>query len=71
VLDKLRNPQLRVKLAIAQLVVCIIGWPVTALTVFKTEPQGILGLSWTALILTAIDILATTDTRQQQEEENA
>ena len=42
------------------LFVCIIGWPITAMTVFKNEPQGILGLSWLALIFTATDIMFTT-----------
>lgn len=43
------------------LVVCVVGWPATALTVFRAEPQGILGLSWAALILTAVDILLTAE----------
>lgn len=46
----------------------LIGWPLSALTVFANEPQGILGLSWLAIILTAIDILSTTDVRKQAEE---
>ena len=45
-----------------------IGWPLSALTVFADEPQGILGLSWLAIFLTAIDILSTTDVRNQEEE---
>jgi hypothetical protein len=51
------------------LVVSIVGWPVSALTVFHDEPQGILGLSWLALILTAFDILSTQDVRQQHEDD--
>lgn len=51
------------------LAISIVGWPATALTVFHDEPQGILGLSWLALILTAIDILSTQDVRHQQHEE--
>jgi hypothetical protein len=35
------------------------GWPTTAVTVFKHEPQGILGLSWGAMILAGYNILAT------------
>ena len=45
----------------------MIGWPLTALTVFSEEPQGILGLSWLAIILTAVDILLTADVRDQQD----
>lgn len=37
----------------------IVAWPITAMTIFKQEPQGILGLSWAAIILTAVDILST------------
>lgn len=48
------------------LVASILAWPITALTVFKDEPQGILGLSWAAIILTAIDILSTQDVRDKQ-----
>jgi hypothetical protein len=63
------DPKNRKRFAKALLVVCVIGWPATALTIFSQEPQGILGLSWTALILTALDILATTDTREQVDDE--
>jgi hypothetical protein len=49
------------KLAWVLLVGSLIGWPVTALTVFSAEPQGILGLSWGAIILTAVDILLTAE----------
>jgi hypothetical protein len=38
--------------------VCVIGftvaWPVTALTIFRHEPQGILGLSYLALIIASL-----------------
>jgi hypothetical protein len=36
-----------------------IAWPVTARTVFKHEPQGVLGLSWGAMILAGYNIVAT------------
>ena len=35
----------------------IAGWPLTAITIFKDEPQGILGLSWIAIIYTGFQIL--------------
>lgn len=63
----LHDPALRVRVALWLLVVCIFGWPLTALTLFRDEPQGILGLSWLALILTCLDILATTDVRDKQD----
>jgi hypothetical protein len=47
----------------------LFAWPITAMTVFRHEPQGVLGLSWFAITLTALDILSTTDVRQQQDGE--
>lgn len=37
----------------------IVGWPITALTVFRSEPQGILGLSWLALIISSYTTLVS------------
>lgn len=64
---RLLDPEPRRRFAVVLLVGSTIAWPVTALTVFREEPQGILGLSWAAIILTALDILATTDVRKQAE----
>lgn len=46
----------------------LVGWPLSALTFAKDEPQFILGLSWLAITLTAADLLSTTDTRRQVDE---
>lgn len=62
------SPAMRVKFAWCLLCGSLIGWPVTALTVFSDEPQGILGLSWFAIALTAWDIVSTSDVRREQEE---
>jgi hypothetical protein len=48
-----------VRLSWAVLAVCVIAWPVTSLTVFRGEPQGVLGLSWVALILSAANTILT------------
>ena len=37
----------------------VVAWPVTAATVFRDEPQGVLGLSWFALILAGYNLVAT------------
>jgi uncharacterized membrane protein YfcA len=58
--------KVRIAAAWVLLVGSIIGWPVTALTVAREEPQFVLGLSWLAIILTAVDILSTTDVRRTQ-----
>lgn len=65
----LRNPRLRIRLALVLLIASVIGWPLTALTVASHEPQFVLGLSWLAITLTALDILATTDVRRQHQKE--
>lgn len=65
--DWLHDPKHRLRLAWSLLMISLVGWPLSALTVFAKEPQGILGLSWFAIILTCLDIVATTDVRQEQE----
>ena len=62
------SPKWRRRAALVLLVASLIGWPLTALTVAKDEPQFILGLSWLAITLTCADIAATTDVRTEQDE---
>jgi hypothetical protein len=57
------SPRLRRLFALALLVGCVIGWPLSLVTFAKDEPPWVLSLSWLALILTALDLLATTDVR--------
>ncbi len=57
-------------MATGLLVTSVIGWPVSQLTIFASEPPGILGLSWLAILLTALDILATTDTRESTQSDD-
>lgn len=45
----------------------LVGWPITALTLAKDEPQFILGLSWFAITLTAMDLLKTSRVHKDQE----
>jgi uncharacterized membrane protein YfcA len=63
------RPKIRVRLAWVLLVGSLVGWPVTALTVAKDEPQFILGLSWLAISLTSLDVLFTSDVRKEQDED--
>jgi len=65
------SPKWRRRAALVLLVASLIGWPLTALTVAKDEPQFILGLSWLAITLTCADIAATTDVRTEQEGDGA
>jgi hypothetical protein len=59
----------RVRLAWVLLIASVVGWPLSALTWAKDEPPFILGLSWLAITLTALDILSTQDVRQQHEDD--
>jgi hypothetical protein len=56
----------RVVAAWVLLVGSVIGWPVTAATVFRHEPQGVLGLSWLAIIIEAASLLTASQVRQDQ-----
>lgn len=47
-------------LAWTLLVGSLIGWPLSALTVARDEPQFVLGLSWLAITLTAADLLKSS-----------
>jgi hypothetical protein len=63
------SPTWRRRVALLLVVVSLIGWPLSAFTVAKDEPQFILALSWLAITLTAVDVAATTDVRKEQEGE--
>jgi hypothetical protein len=47
------------RLNVALLVLAIIGWPVTQLTIARHEPPFVLGLSWLAIIMAAWGNLLT------------
>ena len=64
------NPRVRLIGAWVLLVVSVIGWPLSALTFAKGEPATVLGLSWFAIAMTAVDILITTSVRNEQDEES-
>lgn len=57
------DPRLRRRLALWIVVVSLVAWPASALTVARHEPQFVLGLSWFAITLTAVDVLSTSDVR--------
>lgn len=64
------SPKARVRGAWVLLGLSLVGWPASALTFAKEEPQFILGLSWLAIALTALDIVATTDTRDKVDDDS-
>jgi hypothetical protein len=59
----------RVVLAWVLLIVSILEWPISALTLAKDEPQFVLGLSWMAIAITSLDVLFTASVREQQDKE--
>lgn len=59
--------RLEVGLAVALLVGALIGWPLSALWWAKDEPPFVLGLSWLAIVLTALDFLKTARVHRDQE----
>ena len=64
------DPRWRRRIAAVFVVASLIGWPLSALTLARDEPQFVLGLSFLAITLTAADIWATTDVRAEQEQED-
>lgn len=65
------DPRWRRRGALALIVITLIGWPVSALTWASGEPQFVLGLSWLAITLTAVDVALTADVRVEQDESGA
>ena len=67
-MDRLKDPRMRVRAAAWLLGLSLVGWPLSAFTFAREEPQAVLGLSWLAITFTAVDILATTDVRANEED---
>lgn len=63
------SPRWRRRAALVLVVASLIGWPLSALTFARDEPQFILALSWLAITITAVDVAATTDVRAEQDDE--
>lgn len=57
----------RVKFAAALLLVSVAGWPVSAVTFARGEPPTVLGLSWLAIAITALDVLFTSQVHEKQD----
>jgi hypothetical protein len=56
----------RTVLAWVLLVGSLVGWPLSALTWARGEPQFVLGLSWLAISLTAMDLLTSSQVHEEQ-----
>jgi hypothetical protein len=62
------SPVWRLRISWFVLLLSAIGWPLSALTLAAEEPPFILGLSWLAITITALDVIVTSDVRAEQEE---
>jgi len=56
----------RISMAWALLGISAVGWPLTALTLAKHEPQFILGLSWMAIIIEALNVVLNAQIQEKQ-----
>jgi hypothetical protein len=61
------SPRTRVRAAAYLFILSVVGWPLTAFTLFRHEQQGILGLSWGAVILESLVLIVTTDIREEED----
>ena len=62
------NPTARKRGAWLLLGVTLVLWPVSMFTFAKDEPPSVLALSWVAIALTALDIIATADVREKEDQ---
>jgi hypothetical protein len=61
--------RVRTVIAWILLIGSVIGWPLSQITVARDEPPFILALSWLAIILTAADLLSTSQVHEEQGKE--
>jgi hypothetical protein len=73
----MRDPHLRHILAWILLIGSLVGWPATHILMVVTSPPEsswvfhvLLAISWLAITMTALDLLATTDVRKQHEDDD-
>ncbi len=63
--ERFMQPEVRLRFAWAQLILSLIGWPISL--VLTDEPSFILSLSWYAITITAWDVISTTQAHREQE----
>lgn len=60
----------RVVIAWCLLIGATVGWPLSALTWARDEPQFILGLSWLAVVLESANLLTSSQVHEEQGEDD-
>jgi uncharacterized membrane protein len=63
-------PRIRRVIAWSLVALSVVGWPLSQFWLARSEPPFVLALSWLAILLTALDVLQTTDVRVQQDGED-
>lgn len=66
-LNSARGRRIRVLAAFWAIPASLTLWVISALTWASSEPQFVLGLSWLAITLTAVDILTTSQVHEENE----
>jgi ribose/xylose/arabinose/galactoside ABC-type transport system permease subunit len=63
-----RARRIRVIAAWVLLVGTAVGWPLSMLTVAKSEPPFVLSLSWLAILIEAVTLLTSSQVHKEQGE---
>lgn len=66
-LNSARGRRIRVVAAFWAIPGSLVCWGLSALTWARAEPQFVLGLSWLAITLTAVDILTTSQVHEEND----
>lgn len=66
-LSSARGKRLKVLIAFWTVPATLFAWALSAFTWAKDEPQFVLGLSWLAITLTAVDILTTAQVHEESD----
>jgi hypothetical protein len=69
-LSSARGKRIKVVAAFWAVPATLLAWGVSAFTWAREEPQFVLGLSWLAITLTAIDILTTAQVHEENGDGN-
>jgi 4-hydroxybenzoate polyprenyltransferase len=73
-MKRIRDPHWRFRFAVVLFVFAAVGWPATHILMLVTDPPEnswvfhvLMVISWLAILMTALDLMATTDVRKQHE----
>lgn len=64
-MNAILTPRSLLRVAWAVLVLSLILWPLSQLTIARDEPPVVLAISWFAITLTAFDVICTSTVNQE------